>query len=55
MWLKIIGSLSSEQWSDFCKQKEWVRARFTEVSVCGQNVLSLKEISVCWNKFKMIN
>jgi hypothetical protein len=28
MLLKVTGSLSSAHWSDFCKQKEWVKARF---------------------------
>jgi hypothetical protein len=27
VWPKIIPSLRSSRWSDFCKQKEWVRAR----------------------------
>jgi hypothetical protein len=28
VWLQIIASLRSARWSDFCKQKEWVGARF---------------------------
>jgi hypothetical protein len=28
MFLKPISSLRSSRWSDFCKQREWARARF---------------------------
>jgi hypothetical protein len=45
--LKIVACLGSAQWSDFCKQKAWVRA-----SVYCQNVFRRKEVTVWCNEFK---